>query len=152
MIVVMNTATSALWLYANYPYNAFTEFAGKYLATGAAGVVQLDVGGLDDTVPIAAEFSLGKLALAKDSIGRVDAVYVSGTLGDDMLLTMTADAGASYEYTLRPTQADALMASRVKLGKGARGRYWRAQFANVAGGDFHIDTITMDTVQTARRV
>lgn len=40
----------------------------------------------------------------------------------------------------------------MKLGRGAKSRYWQFEIANVDGADFELDTLAADEMATARRV
>lgn len=152
MNLVMNGLTHAVWEYASYPYNSFFEFNGKYYATGDGGLYQIETGDLDGATQIDASWSFGRLAFNKDNITRVSDAYVGGTIGSTLELTVATDAGQSATYEVVPYQTDVIQPSRVKLGKGLRGKYYQLSFNNVDGCNFSVDSVTVDSAASMRRV
>jgi hypothetical protein len=148
----MNAVTNAVWFYENYGFNAYAEFAGMYLATGAGGLYQIETGSLDATAEIPATFSTGSLAVGGPVQSRVSEVVVAGKFDGDMVVALATNGGDAVEYTLTPYKTGFDHQCRVNPGKGARGKYWQLTVSNTGGGDFAIDTISLDVAQSARRV
>ena len=68
-------------------------------------------------------------------------------------VTLITDQHHEYSYVLHPRQDAAdLHASRVKFGRGVKGRYWQWKLANRNGADFDIDMLTLDVSPSVRRV
>ena len=98
---------------------------------------------------IAAEFRFGiddgaPKNKSTDFNKRVDVVYTSGRMDDDLILTVTIDGQATVrEYTAaRRMEASGVHDARVKLAKGLRGRYWQLGIKNQNGGNFELDRLS----------
>jgi hypothetical protein len=76
---------------------------------------------------------------------RVDVVYMSGRMDNDLIVTVTIDGQTLVrEYTTaRRMVASGVHDSRTKPAKGLRGRYWQFGVKNIAGGDFELDRMSV---------
>ena len=148
--LVMNLKNKALTTYDSYGYNSFAEFNGVTLAASPSGLFALS-GATDNGAIISASIRLGKLDFDIQQLKTVDIIYAGYTSTDDLLLTVKADDGTEYNYTLEAREAGR-HSSRVKLGKGIRGRYLQFGVDNVNGADFRLDTLEMVERVLGRKV
>lgn len=141
-VLVMNADTNALTTYSNFDFNSFTEFNGVFLGASSSGIYAL-TGDLDEAAVIAATAKIGLTDFGDDHLKRVESINAGYRTDGSLTLTVTADEGTSYSYTLTRRQTDKLHNSRAKVGKGMKGRYWTAQIDNVSGADFELDDLQL---------
>lgn len=152
MTLVMNVQTSAVWNYSNYTFNSFCKWSGKYLGAGESGLVQLELDGDDDGVPIDAEYSFGKLSIAQEFQARLQEVTVAATIEDALQLTLTTERGEPVEREIKPRIPGVTQQCRVLPPRGQKGLYWQVAIKNVDGCDFAIDNVTLQVVPSTRRI
>lgn len=150
---VMNTETTAVSWYDNFDFDSIAQTATKVFATGPDGLYVLD-GGTDSGELIAAEVSSGFMDFGSTQTKRVDAMYFGYTSADQVSVTVeTYESGhpaATYFLERRPAALP--RNSRVMVGKGLYGRYWRLSIKNVAGTAFAVHSATIDIAVSQRRV
>ena len=146
----VNTVLRGVTLYDNLAANSYANFAGVTLAATDGGIVAL-VGDNDLGAEIKARVKGGVSDLGDRSFKQVLAAYVGYRASGTLDLTVIVDQHHEYVYALDPMQdGDDLHASRVKLGRGLRGRYWQWVIENSYGCAFDVDGITMQ-VQPLKR-
>jgi hypothetical protein len=139
-VLAMNLANGAVTEYQQFPYNSFAVFAGKVLAAGAGGIVEL-TGGTDQGAQIAASVLTGLDDFGSDFNKRVTDAYVGAKSGSDMVFSVVV-AGTSYTFTLPTTGAD-VRNHKAQLGKGLKHRYFQFGLANSGGADFALDGLAV---------
>lgn len=88
--------------------------------------------------------------MGASSLKRLSGCYV-GYTGQPIDLTVTSTGlgeEMSYTYPLPISNADAPRSNLIKLGRGARSRYW--QFT-VTGTQFELHDLELDLMETSRR-
>ena len=118
--LVVTTRTMRTVRYAAYPFNSFTEFAGKYLAAGPDGVFQLDVGTTDNGAPVDAYIETGDMDFGSEMQKRVSDCYVGMRSAGPIALDVTVDSTLVGSYTVDPLAVAALNQRRSWIGKGAK--------------------------------
>jgi hypothetical protein len=150
--IALNTRVMAVTTYEGVAFNSFANFAGVTLAASADGIVAL-TGNDDLGEPIAAHVLSGESDFGTEAFKRVITGYAGYRADGDMELTLITDEHHEFMYRLSPTQASGVIhASRVKFGKGAAGKYWQWRMANVDGGNFTIDSLTLNAQEMKRHV
>lgn len=149
--VVINTHARAVTTYAGLAFNSLAEFNGAFLAATAAGIVSLE-GDTDQGQPIVAQVAGGVSDLSEAKMKRVLSAYAGYRAGGDLELTMVNDGQSVAIYRLEPRRLDEPHASRVKLGRGAVGRYWQWKLANRDGADFAMDALSLEVATLGRMV
>lgn len=152
--LVMNTETAALTHYTNFGFESLAQLPdGRVLAAGPAGLALL--GGPNDMGdPIPASVTTGLLDFGSAQTKRVEAAYFGYTSDGQMGLEVDVrDSGhPPTTYTLEPRSPETPRNTRVQLGKGLFGRYWRLTLKNVTGAAFEIHDMSVDVATSARRV
>lgn len=155
LVMVVNTVNNAISTYESFPFNGFFELGGKYYATGAGGLVQIDVGGTDNGAEISAGLSTGLWDLKSDFQKGVFSAYLTVRLGGDMTVTTTVDEAARYPastVTLNQLGVAQLVPRRVPLARGLRGKSWQFEFNNVGGADFDFSDFGVSLSESTRRI
>jgi hypothetical protein len=147
--VVVNTHTNAVTTYAGVNANSACMFAGAALAATAQGIVALE-GDTDMGNPISASLTSGVSDFGESAIKRVVTGLAGYRADGDMELTLVADGHHEAIYRLLPRRLDDPHATRVKFGRGAKGRYWQWTLSNRDGAGFSLDSLALD-VQALRR-
>lgn len=150
--LVVATATMTTVRYAAYPYNSFAAFGGKYLAAGPGGLFQIDAGADDAGTQIDAYVETGLMDFNNPQIKRMSDVYLSGRSELPVKVTLEADEKPVGSYTVAPLSVQTLRQRRGLVGKGGRGRYWKARIENTGGGALEIDDVHFEAAITARRI
>jgi len=150
---VMNTETAAASWYNNFDFESIAQPGGKTLAVGPDGLYEL-AGTTDSGEQIDAEVVSGFADFDSVQTKRVDALYFGYT--SDGQIAVTAETYESghppVTYFLEQRAAGAPRNSRVVLGKGLWGRYWRMTIRNVSGAEFEIHDAIVDVAISSRRV
>jgi len=148
-VFVMNTRNTALSKYTSYGYESFCKFGNLYLGASSSGIYLLE-GTKDDAVNIDAKVATGKLKMGVDKLKRVIDMFLGMKANGTYQLKVTADDGTEYTYDLTDTQ-NKFHPSRVKFGKGIKGKYYTLKFYNTAGADFEIDVMEADVETLSRK-
>ena len=149
--LVWHTQIGAMTTYSSFPFNSFALANGVYLGANANGIFALE-GDTDAGVAIAASVAFGATDFGDEHMKRVTAAYVGYRTSGELRLTVTTDEHQEYQYTLEPSGQAGLHANRVKLGKGAKGRYWQARIDNRDGASFDLDQITLTADVLSRKI
>jgi hypothetical protein len=150
--IALNTRVKAVTTYDGVAFNSFANFNGVTLAASADGIVALT--GADDLgVPIAAYVLSGESDFNTEQFKRVITGYAGYRADGDLELTLITDEHHEFIYRLAARQGSGTIhASRVKFGRGVEGKYWQWRMANVDGGDFTLDSLTLNAQELGRRV
>jgi hypothetical protein len=149
--VVVNTHTNAVSTYAGIDANSGCMFAGAALLATADGIVALQ-GDTDLGAPITAQVVSGVSDLGAAQIKRIVTGYAGYRAEGDVELTLTADGHHEAVYAMEPRRIGDQHATRVKFGRGARGRYWQWKLANRDGAAFSLDSLALDVEAISRKV
>jgi len=142
---------SRITSYSGFAFNSLAAFNGTYLGASAAGIFEL-VGDSDAGVAIAATVSMGNTDFGSSFDKGVERLYLGYRASTALQLSVAVDDQSARLYelpALRP--ADQLHGSRVKVGKGLAGRYWRFELGNTLGGDFSLDELEVVPSPRQRR-
>lgn len=151
---VVNTETSAVSHYTNFGFDSFAQLPdGRVLAAGPTGLAVLE-GPNDAGSPIHAAITTGFSDFKTPQTKRVEAVYFGYTSDGQMdFMAEARDSGHSpTTYRLEERLSTTPRTTRVHIGKGLFGRYWRFTVQNVGGSAFEIHDMAADVATSARRV
>lgn len=150
--LVMNLRNSAASTYENFGFNSFATFNGVVLGANATGIYAIASGDLDDTAAIAATVTLGVTNLGDDHMKRVSRAYVGLRTNGQWVLRVRVDEGEWFEYELEDRDVEGVHGTRVKIGKGLKGRYWQAELANINGASGELDELALVPEVLSRKV
>lgn len=148
---VLNTATSALTQYDNYPFNSFARFNGVYLGAKDDGIFALS-GADDNSVAIEAYARVGMTDMGTSKLKRVDRCYVGYRADGDMILRVTTEDSEVRDYRVNATGYSRMHTNIVKIGRGMEARYWQFELRNQDGANFELDTMELMPIPLRRRV
>lgn len=147
---VMNTHTTAVTTFENFPFNSFAKIGDKYYGAGPSGLYEIDSGTTDAGAAIPWRMLTGQLDFGSAMQKRLSDFYIAMRSDGDVDLTVAVDEQEPYGYNLQATDIDHLKQRKVLLGKGLRGRYW--QFGLSGTDDFDMDAYSIAVLDTARRI
>lgn len=137
----MNTENTKVSTYSNFPFAALVAHAGRYFGIASDGIYLLE-GNDDAGANINAELKFGFDDFGSDQNKRVPHVYVGCEADGDLQFTVSVDESAEYAVSFSPRQAG-IHTTRVKPGRGHRGRYWQPGLLNVEGCDFTVASLSL---------
>lgn len=144
---VLNVATNAPSRYEGFDFNSLClGEGGRYLGARADGIHELG-GATDEGTTIPWLLVSGNMDFASDMQKRLTDAYI-GSSGGGLSLTLTADDGQSYTYALEGSGGP--KNRKTDLGRGAKGRYWRAELAGHE--EIALDTLSFQAEVLSRRV
>lgn len=143
----MNTRNAAVTQYSNFQFNSFAKMGERYLGANDQGLYWLD-GDTDATRPVNSRITTGILQPNGNKIAGVQYAYLGMRGNGQFVVTVTDEAGGSYNYTLDATN---MATSRVVVGRGFRTRYFTFSLES-QGQDFDIDSIEFVTSEIARKL
>lgn len=149
--LVLETESTRLTTYSNFAFNSLAEFNGVCLGANADGIYALS-GERDALAAIAATVRPGVTDFNEARLKRLTGAYVGYRADGELTLIVTTNEDDEYQYTLAPRQVAGLHPSRVKLGKGAKARYFQLTLQNRDGGDFELNQLALDAQVLSRRV
>ena len=145
---VLNQVTGAASRYEGFDFNSMSEAGERYLAASSAGIHEL--GGDDDAgVAITSYLLTGDLDFGSEMQKRLTDLYVGGNAAGALKVLVSADDGSPVTYTL--PAGTGMQNRKAQLGRGAKGRYWRAELQNIEGSAFEPDAIVMLPEVLSRR-
>lgn len=139
-VISLNTIIKAVTLYSNLNANSFAVVNGVVLAATPDGIVAL-TGDTDLGSQINATILSGISDMGGDMFKQVLSAFVGYRAGGEMELSLITDEHTEFNYLLEPRQADELHGSRVKFGRGIKGRYWQWRLENRDGADFDMASV-----------
>lgn len=152
---LLNTESSGLSTYTNYPFNSFAQVGGRYLGMTSEGLFDLE-GDDDDGEPIAAKLRLGMQALGTRKIKRIPEAYI-GYTGDGRLILRVifvrdgTGEKVAAEYRMKPRPAGSTRESRFEPGKGVQAVDFDFEIENIDGGDFDLTSVEFHPLVLDRR-
>lgn len=139
---VCNTESEAFTEYANFPFNSFMQFGGKYYGMAPDGVYLLE-GADDDGTAINARIRLGLNDLGSRKEKRAPALYLLLRQDGPMLIKAisTEPDGTLREdwYQLSARGTGGVREARLKIGRGLKSVMWDWVIENVNGADFDLE-------------
>jgi hypothetical protein len=148
--VLSTHAPHPISTYSNFPFNSLAEFNGQYYAAAEDGVYRLFSSDTDQGQPIQATIRTLLFDFIKTNLKAFQTAYLGWTSSGDLYLKLrTTDQTGTLTETIYKVESNA---SRVKIGKGLRSRYWQFELVNIDGADFDIDVIEFHPVLLTRRV
>jgi len=150
---VLNTESTGVSWYANFDFESIAQTPDKVLAVGPDGLYEL-AGSTDAGDVIDAAIVRGFDDFGMPQTKRVDALYFGYTSSGQLsVVAEVLESGhPPSEFLLEPRPADAPRNSRIMLGKGLWGRYWRMTIRNVDGADFTVRDVAADVAVSPRRL
>lgn len=139
---VMNRRTETMSRYTNYGFDHIVYFAGRYYGVKADGIYLLE-GDTDAGTSINARVKTSKLDFGTMSHKRVSYGYIGNAA--DIDVTLSVDGVQQGVYRSEHG------AKRVKLPRGAKGRYSEIEIANVNGNRLSINGVELIAEILSRR-
>lgn len=147
---VMSMETTKVSTYSNFPFKALVYHGGAHLGVAADGIYEL-TGSDDAGSQINATIKFGYDDMGSDQFKRVPHVYVGCKADGDLQFLVSVD-GAPEQATQFSPELEGIHNTKVKPGRGHRGRYWRPGLVNVAGCDFEVASMSLVEELLKRRV
>lgn len=148
----LNLRKAPLTEYTNFPFNSYTVFNGVVIAAGTGGLVELGTQDSDAGTAISAITTTGKESFASSLHKRIPRIYLGHSATGDMKFSTITTEGGTRAYSLPWNGLNGMQQRRVPVGKGPKSRYWQFSIENVAGGDFKIADMLVNTTTLRRRV
>lgn len=151
--LVMQTETSALTEYAEYPFNSYAKFNGVYLGASDDGVFAL-AGNTDAGEAIDAYARTGISDFNTSHLKRINRVYVGYRTDGDMVLRVITDGWETRDYRMvkMPQGVGGIRGNHINMGRGLDARYWQFEIRNEAGCDFSLDMVEIKPTMLRRRI
>ena len=143
----MNVRNAAVTQYSNFQYNSFAKMGERYLGANDQGLWWMD-GTLDGIRPVNSRITTGILQPNGNKLAGVQYAYLGMRGTGQFTVTVTDEAGSSYNYTLNAVDMET---SRVVFGRGFRTRYFTFSLES-NGQDFDLDNIEFVTSDTSRKL
>jgi hypothetical protein len=140
--------------YEDYNFNSFCRVGSTYYGGADEGLFVLD-GATDDGEPIDAAVATMMLDFGSPAQKRVHAAYIGYTSdGRVMLKVRAVNEGQLKEqwFEAKEVLAAAPREQMIRLGRGARSRYWQFELVNLDGADFELTDMEVHPVYLNRRV
>lgn len=150
--LVMNTQTSALSQYANFPFNSMTVFGDAYLGASAEGLFVIAQGNLDNTTVIDAIARLNTTDFGTSFEKRIDRCYVGYRADGNMTLRVYTDEVNVRDYLIEAYGKNGIHGNHTRIGKGLSARYWQFELRNNNGADFELNALELKATQLRRRI
>jgi len=143
----MNTRNAAVTQYTGYNFNSFAKMGERYLGANDQGLFWLD-GDDDAGRDVKARITTGVIQPNGNKLAGVQYAYL-GMRGDgQFIVTVTDEAGGSYNYTLTSSSMET---ARVAFGRGFKTRYFTFSLES-QGQDFDLDGVEFTTTEMARKI
>ncbi len=135
------TETFAMSRWETMALESVVEIGGQLFAGGPTGLYRMDAGADDPDADIDASVRHGLSDFGVPNLKRASYAYLGWRGDGGMRLTMGCvpqSSEESYSYEIERSAADSHVPARIRLGRGARSRYWRMTLENVGGADFEV--------------
>lgn len=146
----LNTESTGVTQYEQYPFNSLAKFGERYLGAGAMGICELS-GSTDAGQHIQARLKTGVSDFGSPMKKRIDRAYLGITADGGIILKTITNKGIEDWYQLTPRDGD-VHTERVKLGKGVKSRYWQFELSNSDGADFELESLELEPIILSRRL
>jgi hypothetical protein len=143
----MNTRTTAVSEYRNYPFNSFARVGHKYLGAAADGIYELD-GDTDNGTAIIATLRSGLAQMAGSHLGGIKAAYIAARGTGSWVMRIITGHGEVYNYGVTN---QSMRSTKIHIGKGLRARYFAFELVS-SGQDFDLDSLEFLPIINDRRV
>ena len=143
----MNVRNAAVTQYSNFQYNSFAKMGERYLGANDQGLWWMD-GTLDGIRPVNSRITTGIIQPNGNKLAGVQYAYLGMRGTGQFTVTVTDEAGSSYNYTLNAVDMET---SRVVFGRGFRTRYFTFSLES-KGQDFDLDNIEFVTSDISRKL
>lgn len=146
---VVNVETGATSTYTNFDFNSFAKIGPLYYGARADGIYALDED--DDPTPVVGRLGFGELRFGTTAKNRVPDVYLGIASTGNMFLKVIAD-GVPYIYRSARSDANAITAQRIKLGRGLSATSLAFELYNDDGTSWELDTVEFNSIDLSRRI
>lgn len=143
----MNTHNVAVTQYSNFNFNSFARMGERYLGANDQGLYWLD-GDDDDGRSVKARITTGVIQPNGNKLSGVQYAYLGMRGNGQFIVTVTDEAGGSYNYTLT---GNSMETARVAFGRGFKTRYFTFALES-QGQDFDMDSVEFITTEIPRKV
>jgi len=143
----MNLRNAAVSQYSGFNYNSFAKMGDRYLGASDQGLFWMD-GDTDATRPVKSRITTGIIQPNGNKLAGVQYAYLGIRGNGQFVVTVTDEAGGSYNYALDATNMET---SRVVFGRGLRTRYFTFSLES-QGQDFDLDNIEFVTSDISRKL
>lgn len=135
--------------YTNFPFRQIVRFLGDYYGVADDGLYRLG-GATDDGEPIPYALKTCVDDFKAPELKTVAAAYLSGRIGPDTTITLTAGETADESYAHTTPRGQAAQNHREKFGRGVKSRYFSL---SLAGEDtLELDGIELEINKLTRRI
>lgn len=161
MAWVMNTESSAVSWYTNWPFTEVAQGSTKTYAVGPEGLYVIGANtdnggviraGIELDYTDFGGYDKAGVPQPNANMHRLDTVHVGATHATPLQLTVKTHGGNAYTYRSERGATSTTKNDRFTVGKGLRGRYWKMAIQNTDGGDFSITDISADVANNTRRL
>lgn len=152
---VINTESSGVSTYTNYPFNSFAVIGGVAFGLTSTGMHALDADD-DDGDAINARLRVGLTDMGTRLLKNVTEAYIGFTSSEKMLLrTITPNpatgAREAVTYNMKAVGNASLASQRHELGRGVKAVDWDFELENIDGADFELHSVEFLSVKMSRR-
>lgn len=137
----MNVENTKVSNYTEFPFAALIRHGGQHFGVASDGIYLLE--GTDDAgEEINAEIKFGFDDFGADQNKRLPHVYVGCKAEGDLQFSVSVDGEPEHAYSFSPRR-EGIHNTRVKPGRGHKGRYWQPGLRNIKGVDFEIASMSL---------
>ena len=145
--LAMNLYNNAITQYTDFEYDSMAVFNGTPIGCEDSGIHKLEQSSHEGN-PISAHFKTGYQDFGVPNQKRIRSFLLGGEADDSITLTITSDDGTgSNSYTALFDQGSLKLSGSKGFGKRSqKARYWQFKVANISGGQFSINSFTINPV------
>ena len=147
----MNIATNAVSQYTNYHFDSMFRFNGIYYGISNNTMFSLD-GTLDNGSAISSTVELAPTDFGSSALKRMPYTYIGGRADQTISVEPQADEVPVGTYTAVAQDRTGTHTRRVRLPKGAKGRYWGIKISNTNGDALDIDSVEYKVDILSRKI
>ncbi len=136
--------------YENFKFNSFAKIGNQYYGLNNEGLHLLGAND-DNGAEINALITTGISDFGELRTKKIPVIYAGARTEKPLILTCSVDNNPDYSYEFI-SSSEGIAPTRVKLGKGLEGRYWKLEIANRDGGDFEISDLDIPITLNSRGV
>lgn len=143
----MNTRNAAVTQYTGYNFNSFAKMGERYLGANDQGLFWLD-GDDDAGRDVKSRITTGVIQPYGNKLATMQYAYLGMRGNGQFVITVTDEAGGSYDYTLDGAHMET---ARITFGRGFKTRYFTFSLES-QGQDFDLDGVEFTTTEMARKI
>lgn len=147
--IAMNTATNAVSMYSDLPFNSFIRIGSTYYGANSAGLYAMGAD-TDDGEDIDAVLTLGAIDFSGETNARVPECFLALRNDGAVLLKTLTDDNIERWYEVKDSN-NVLNDKRRKLARGVHSRYWTFTLQNISGSDFELSALAPVPIILKRR-